>query len=479
MKLSRTIRRRDLVKWLGGAALALPAGLELFERRARAQAAGGTKARFAVFCYTPDGVNQGAFWPTGTETNFQLSPILTPFAPYKDKMLVLGPQMVGAAPKEGTGLTYCLCAGTTNADRTPPQHQALICLTARARGTSGDIPYLPDQTKAVNRLDGPSIDTVIGAAVQGGSAFPNLNFGLHPVGGDTPSDVNFAQDGTPLKRMATPDEAWSRVFGMPIMGAAGPQNATEQHRQTALSSYLHGRFSALTPQLGAYDRGILDGHLTSLRTYEDRKAKLLMRQSSACTQPTKAVVPTDDTSVRTGADTEKLSPFFMDIISAAFSCNLSKVASVSFGFPGGGDAGGLRMPWLGFTDPMHAISHHGGNPATLDKYKQMSTWIAGQIAYLMQKLAAIPDPVTGKTLLDATVIYWFNRHGDGNAHSNTNLPNILLGGAGGYFRMGRYLQLPSTNPTKVLISIANSMGVNVPTFGKDAWMDTAPLSGLT
>jgi hypothetical protein len=479
VKLSRAIRRRDLVKWLGGAALALPAGLELFERRARAQAAGGTKARFAVFCYTPDGVNQGAFWPSGTETNFQLSPILTPFAPYKDKLLVLGPQMNGALPKEGTGLTYCLCGGTTNADRTPPQHQAPICLTARGRGTSGDLPYLSDQTKAVNRLDGPSIDTVIGAAVQGASAFPNLNFGLHPVGGDTPSDINFAQDGTPLKRMATPDEAWSRVFGMPIMGAAGAQNAAELHRQTALSNYLHGRFSALTPQLGAYDRAILDGHLASLRTYEDRKAKLLMGQSDACTQPMKATVPTDDTSVRTGADTETLSPFFMDIISAAFSCNLSKVASVSFGFPGGGDAGGLRMPWLGFTDPMHALSHHGGNPATLDKYKQMSTWIAGQIAYLMQKLAAIPDPVTGKTLLDATVIYWFNRHGDGNAHSNTNLPNVVLGGAGGYFRMGRYLQLPSTSPTKVLISLANSMGVDVPTFGKDAWMDNAPLSGLT
>ena len=62
---------------------------------------------------------------------------------------------------------------------------------------------------------------------------------------------------------------------------------------------------------------------------------------------------------------------------------------------------------------------------------------------------------------------------------NVALPNVLLGGAGGYFRMGRSLQLPSTSPTKVLISIANSMGVDVPTFGKDAWMDNAPLSGLT
>jgi hypothetical protein len=56
---------------------------------------------------------------------------------------------------------------------------------------------------------------------------------------------------------------------------------------------------------------------------------------------------------------------------------------------------------------------------------------------------------------------------------------VLLGGAGGYFKMGRYLQLPATNPTKVLISIANAMGVNVTTFGKDIYKDTAALSGLT
>jgi hypothetical protein len=467
--------RRDLVKWLGGAALALPT-LELFEREARAQATAGTKAKFAVFCYTPNGVNQGAFWPTGTETNFQLSPILSAFEAFKDKILILGPQMNGNMPRNGTGLTYCTCGGQTNGDRIPPQHQAPICLTARARGGNGDMPY-GDQSRAVNRVDGPSIDTVIGEAVKADSPFANLNFGLHPVGGDTPSDINFARDGSPLKRMATAEEAFTRTFAQPVMGS--DQGAAELRKHTALTNFLRDRFRALTPQLSAHDRRLIDGHMTSLRTFEERKARLLSGQANACTAPMRAAVPTDDTSVRTGADTEKLSPFFMDIIASAFACNIAKVASVSFGYPGGGDAGGLRMPWLGFTDPLHYLSHHGRDATKLDKYRRMSGWIAGQVAHLMQKLAAIPDASTGKTLLDSTVIYWFNRHGDGDSHSNTNLPNVLLGGAGGYFRMGRYLQLPSTNPTEVLISIANAMGVNVPSFGKDAWIGNKPLSGVT
>ncbi|HET6285107.1 MAG TPA: DUF1552 domain-containing protein [Polyangia bacterium] len=476
------IKRRDLLSWVGSAALALPF-LELFEGNARAQAA--KKSKYAVFCYTPDGVNQGMFWPTGTETNFTLSPILTPFAPYKDKMLILGPQMNGTMPKAGAGLAY---AGPT------PQHQAPVCLTARVGTGCGKVgvfcaadpnfglPYTADQTKADNRINGPSIDQVIATAVQAESLFSSLNFGMHPIGGDTPSDLNYAMDGTPLKRMASADEAWNRMFGT-AMGtgpdALAAQAASDLRMHNAVSDFLHARVGSLRPILSANDRRTLDGHLSALRTFEDRKAKLLMAKANStvtCKNPTRAMVPTDADSVRTGADTQFLSPFFMDMIATAFTCNMTKVASVTFGYPGGGDAGGLRMPWLGFSEALHAISHHGGNPVNMDKYQKMNTWIAGQVAGLMQRLAAVPTG-TG-TLLDDTTIYWFNRHGDGNPHSNFALPNIILGGTGGYFKMGRYLQLPATSPTKVLISIANAMGVNVPTFGEKALVDTAALSGI-
>jgi Protein of unknown function (DUF1552) len=460
MKLSHHgVTRRQLGRLLGGAALALPA-LELFGKEVRAQSAAKV-AKFAVFCYTPDGVNQREFWPTGGQTDFTLSPILKPFEAFRDKLLVPGPEMSGNSPRSGSGLAYSAAT---------PQHQAAVTLSARV----GNLPYV-DQARAVNNIDGPSIDQVIANAVKGDSLFSSLNFGLHPIGGDTPSEINFDTRGTSLKRMATPDEAWNRVFGMPV-GQPMADGAV-QRKQAAVTDFLHARFSSLRPQLSAYDQQVLDGHLTSLRTYEERLAKL-SEGMTGCAQPTRSPVPTDDTSVRTGADTEKLCPFYMDIISAAFACNLTKVASVTFGYPGGGDAGGLRMPWLGFTDPMHFVSHHGNGADKLNKYKQMSIWIATQVASLMQKLSVAKDS-DGVPLLDKTIIYWFNRHGDGDAHTNFALPNVLLGGAGGHFKMGRYLQLPATSPTKVLISIANAMGVNVTSFGKDAFTATSGLSALT
>ena len=485
MKLSphQKLTRRTLVKSLGSAAFLLP-GLELFERSARAQTAPKV-SKFIVFCYTPDGVNQSQFWPTGTSTSFTLSPTLKPFEKYKDKMLILGPQMNGTTLVANTGLTYF--APTA-------QHQAPVTLTARAGhtcsgqfcvGTLG-IPYLSNQTTAVNKLDaGPSIDQLIAKNVTKDSPFASLNFGMHPVGGDTPSDINYLDDGTPLKRLSSADEAWKHMFGSMTGTTTPTASMTPLNKLNAVTNYLHARFAEMRPAMSAADQRTLDSHLTAMTVYETRVQKRLkdaligQPTNPTCTLPTRAPVPTDQASTSSGADTQALSAFYMDMIATAFRCNLTKVASVTFGYPGGGDAGGLRMPWLGFTDPLHFVSHHGNDSTKLTKYQQMNDWIAGQVAGLMDRLAAIPSATGTGTMLDETTIYWFNRHGDGNAHANDALPNIILGGTGGYFKMGRWLQLPKTNPTSVLISLANAMGVNVPTFGESGLAASSPLAGLT
>ncbi len=114
MKLTRAVRRRDLMEVAGRrrAGCCPQASSSSNGGRAPRPPAEPSGAVRRLLLHARRGVNEGAFWPTGTETDFQLSPILTPFAPYKDKakMLVLGPQMSGAAPTEGTGLTLLACA---------------------------------------------------------------------------------------------------------------------------------------------------------------------------------------------------------------------------------------------------------------------------------------------------------------------------------------------------------------------------------
>jgi hypothetical protein len=194
------------------------------------------------------------------------------------------------------------------------------------------------------------------------------------------------------------------------------------------------------------------------------------------------MVPTDANSIATGADTQFLLPFFYSSIAIAFSCGMTRVASVTNGFPGGGGEGGLRMPWLNvpgigsFTDAQHGVSHHAFDPVKLQKYAAMNAWTMLQVKGFMDQLAA--TPYAGGTLLDVTTIYFINRHGEGNAHTNFGLPGMILGGTGGYFKTGQLLQLPKTNPTQVLISLANSMGVQLPSFGTGPYVATSPMAGI-
>jgi hypothetical protein len=468
----RGLTRRDFVQRIGGAALALPL-LEVLEGEPLAQTPSTRRSKYMIFLYTNDGVHNGNFWPTNGDPTS--SPTLSSLAPYKSKVLVLGPMLTGSAPARDTGLTY---------NTRPAQHRAAICLTASKVG----LPLNDDQFHAVNKVDGPSIDWVIAEALRkadgpNATPFPFLNFGIHPIGGDTPSDINYDSSGNPLQRMASAKEVSDVLFGGMVGTGGGTGDAdaaAELRKQTAVTDFLAARFSALAGELGAHDRQVVDQHLTSLRAFEERRQKLLTMRSNpgaACGLPAAAAkVPIDDTSVRTGADTELLAPFFMQSIATALNCGMTRVASLSFGYPGGGGAGGLRMPWLGFSDAQHSVSHHGGAADKLRKYGLMNAWTITQVKYLLDQLAAAPTP-TG-TLLDDTTIYLFNRHGDGNGHTNFALPNVILGGTGGYFKTGQVLSLPKTSPTRVLISLANAAGVDVKSFGSGAYADTAALAGI-
>jgi hypothetical protein len=371
--------------------------------------------------------------------------------------------MSNGYPMPNSGLAYV---------RKPALHIANICLS----GSQVDIPYNPDQVNAVNKNDCPSIDYVIAQALGG---IP-LCLGMHAIGGDTPSDVTFDMMGNPLTKLQTPADIVQNVFGgiaQGQMGATGSGAALK--KQTAITNYLNARFASVMAQVSAHDRQVLDLHLTNLRAYETSLTQNLAASSAAnsCAVPASAgTVPTDPMSLQSDASVQLFSPFIMQTIAIAFNCHRYRVATVSFGYEGGGGAGGIRMPWLGFVDPMHAVSHNHGDPTLKADYIKMNQWQIGQMAYLMDQLAAVKTP-TG-TMLDDTVIYLTNRHGDGDSHTNYAVAGVIGGGCGGYFKMGQNLALPTTNPTEVLISLAAAMGVPVAKFGTGPNMATTELTSI-
>jgi hypothetical protein len=470
--IGKSFGRRALLARIGTAALALPA-LEAFPRGARA--AGAARAKNFLMITHPNGVDPLEFWPKGGERDFVLSSNLAPLESHRENLLILGPQFASADTREpvaNTGLRFA---------KTPGIHRAWVATT----GHSATAPRAPQTGDGLTvRTMHPSVDQLIANKLAAKRRFPSLELGVHPVGGDVPCIVNFAMDGSPMPRMTDDQAAWDRVFGS-LVTAPGPKagpampDATVA-RRAAVSNFLHDRFAALTPTLGRDDRRLLDSHLTSLREVEARlgaaaslPASCDVPRAKAAWKPATVADPINPTS-----DAPALTANMQDMIALAFACDLTRVASLSMAWEGGGSNGGLFFTWLGFTNTHHSMSHHGASADKRLKYNKITTWHAQQVARMLDTLKRYPHP-EGGTLYDQTLVWWMFRHGDGNAHANFAVPGVLAGGAGGAFgRMGRYLNLPGTDHARLPFSMVNAMGLDLDGFGVAENRVTAPLAGL-
>jgi Protein of unknown function (DUF1552) len=463
----RQLDRRELLARMGSAALALPF-LQATAGRARAQTA--AKAKNFLMITMPNGIDPLEFWPKGGERDFTLSPVLQPLQAHRDKLLLIGPQAnAGGAPVANTGLVL---------KKTPGIHRAWVATT----GHSVSWPRTPQTGDGLTvRTMHPSVDQLIAKQLAAKTRFPSLEFGIRPVGGDVPCIVNFAMDGSPLPRMADDKTAFNRVFGGLTSSPTTPGMPDRNGpRRAAVTDFLHSRFEALTPSLGAEDRRLLDGHLQSLRELEGRigtstppPAACAVSEVMRTFMPATPTMPTNPTS-----DAPALYANMQDMVALAFACDLTRVASISISFEGGGSTGGLIPTWLGFNANHHGSSHHGGNATKRERFNKVINWGATMLARQLDQLKRYAHP-DGGTVYDQTVVWWMFRHGDGNAHANHGVPGIIAGGAGGYFGpMGRFLRLPDTSFTSLPFTLVNSMGLSIPAFGMNENRVTTGLAAL-
>ena len=142
------ISRRTVLKGAGGIAIALP-WLEAMVsgRRGRAQAATTIPGRRFVAVYQPGGTVLGKHTPTGTETAPILSPILAPFEPVKDKILIFdGIDMKSAVGEQRQSGIIAWLTGSVQAPTTSNRYSK----------------------------DGPSIDQVLAPILSAGKKKPSL-----------------------------------------------------------------------------------------------------------------------------------------------------------------------------------------------------------------------------------------------------------------------------------------------------------------
>jgi hypothetical protein len=155
----------------------------------------------------------------------------------------------------------------------------------------------------------------------------------------------------------------------------------------------------------------------------------------------------------------------------SFVNDMARVATLQFTK----SVGMARMNWLDIKDGHHTLSHEPDkNTEAMAKLTKINKWFAGELAYLVGKLASTPEPGGSGSMLDHTLIIWGNELGKGSSHTLDNIPITLIGGGLG-FQMGRSLKLDKVALNRLHLALAHAVGHRLEFFGKKELSDGGPL----
>jgi hypothetical protein len=514
-RIPRTLSRRAMLKGALGVGVALP-WLELMRPRSlRAQSSVTPPKRFGVM-FSPCGTipeNWRSTTNSQSDTDFTLSPILEPLAPFQDDLVVLrGMNMDSSQSKYGPianvhdqGMTHMLTA---------------IGLVKGPAGAGRANHFLDGSA------GGPSIDQHIAAAIGGDTLLPSLELGVEST--DTfletlvthmcygPVDTNDPyKRAIPIQPVDDPVQIYARLTGSTQAGTTEQILAALQNRKSVLD-FVSGDYGDLMGQLGSDDRAKLDQHLTNVRDIETRVSRLMTNPTSASCPGIQAIMPKSpqrqtclrDQDLRTPdviateatnycvTNFREIGQLQMDLMILALQCDLTRVASLQWSTA----ESTVIHSWLPLeyqgTREHHMMTHNesvdvSAMAAMVDQATAMTirrdltkihNWYAQQFVYMLTKLKAI-DEGNGKSLLDNMLFFWCNELGEGGKHTYYNVPMVLAGSCGGQLPTGRYLDYLGGQTAgfgvgmphnKLYVTFQKLFGINENTFGLPDFAGTIP-----
>jgi hypothetical protein len=306
-----------------------------------------------------------------------------------------------------------------------------------------------------------SIDQLIANRVGKDTRFPSLVMGVKSGGSLGRLSYRGAKD--PIPPQNDPKKLFDQVFE----GVTGDTAAADRLRvqQRSVMDAVGADLQALQRRVPAEDRAKIDAHLERLRAAEQRLAAT--KAVAGCT-PARLV---DDATMPSFVVQGRQQ---MDNIAMALACDLTRVVNLQWS----AGSTGMTFPWIGEDMGYHALAHAPATDAIMDRLSGIGRWFAEQLRYLIERLQQIPEG--NGTVFDNTAILWYNEHGSPRAgHPRVNMPYLLAGRCGGYFRTGRYLRFNKAPHNDLYASLAQAMGLtDVVKFGNPA-VATGPLPGLT
>src|SRR5262245_55050119 len=221
-----------------------------------------------ILIFSPNGTVLNRWTPSGNETGFALSDILSPLQPHRSDLLILD-GLVNAPAGYGPGDDH---------------ERGIGCLWTGKELQPG--PFQGGAGDPSGFADGISVDQEIANRIGTGSRFKSLEFGVQTndsAGATVWDRMCYAGPNQPLPPTSNPYTAFDRIFG--DMSADQIQLARRLAQRRSVLDAVMADYGRLAPRLGASDRQKLEAHLTSIREVEVRLAAGDTGRPPACQRP--------------------------------------------------------------------------------------------------------------------------------------------------------------------------------------------------
>jgi hypothetical protein len=305
-----------------------------------------------------------------------------------------------------------------------------------------------------------SLDQVIAKQIGQETTFPSLEVATEDfsglVGACDPgyscaymNTLNWQTETTPLPMEINPRVVFERLFG--IGGSTGDR-LSRMRTDRSLLDFVADDLKTLEGGLATGDRRKLDEYLGNVREIE-RRIQRAEQQAHALPDVPNAPVGVPEAYVEHVA-------LLFDLLALAFQSDQTRV----FTFMMAREVSQRTYPEIGVTEPHHSISHHGNRPAAIAGHAKLNAYHVSMFAKFVERLRSMPDG--DGSLLDHSMLLYGSGMSDGNGHTGSPLPHVLVGGGTGRIAGNRHIIEPEGTPmANLLLAIAQKSGVERDRFG--------------
>ena len=414
----KTISRRTMLRG-AGVTMALP-WMESLAARDGAKGA-EPPVRMAIL-FSGNGFHRKEWWAKGEGKEMQLGRVLTPLHDFRDRMLFIRGLYNAEALK-----------GNIHSSQTGN------LLSGAPLASGGTI------------RSGTSVDQVVAQRIGNRTKLPSLVLGCEKSNPAVhknysmlySSHISWSSPTTPTPLEVYPALAFDQLFK--DKAGRGDRSVLDAVREDAAD---------VRGDLGRVDRQKLDEYLNSVREVERRanRAPVENAWKPAATRPDMAR-PADGYP----EDLVEHLRLMCDILVLAFQTDTTRVCTLKLN----NDHGAQRFPHLGVDYMIHHLLSHNET----EDWLKVNRFCLEQMAYIARKLDAIREGE--RTALDNSMVMLCSSMLTGS-HDATQLPVVMVGGAGGRIKGGRvlnYLGKPDRQMCRLYLSMMDKMGVPLDAFG--------------